>query len=191
LSIQYYHKARNFWIELADSAKDVYERDITYGGEDLLRGHWLDRLPAIDEDIDFMRNILKQTPAVSSGQPAIVRLAIKEVIGKPARTFVKCLHNQLDHFKAGQPLNVELSVERQVGSVSLYYRHITQAERFKTVEMDKNGQSFRATIPAEYTDTLYPLQYYFELRDSPENAWLYPGLTPKLTQEPYYVLRKI
>ncbi|MCL4540211.1 MAG: hypothetical protein M1378_11555 [Bacteroidetes bacterium] len=190
LSIQYYHKAKNFWIELADSAKDVYERDITYGGEDFLRGHWLDRLPAIDEDIDFMRNILKQTPVSDSAQPENVRLAIQEALGRPKRTFVKCLHSQPDHFNAGQPLDVELSVERPVGSVRLYYRHVTQAERFKSVEMDQSGKSFRATIPAEYTETLYPLQYYFELRDTPENAWLYPGLTPKLTQEPYYVVRK-
>ena len=60
LSIEYYHKARNYWIELSEIAKDVYKHDITVGELDVLRGHWLDRLPAIDEDIDFMRNILGQ-----------------------------------------------------------------------------------------------------------------------------------
>jgi hypothetical protein len=56
--------------------------------------------------------------------------------------------------------------------------------------MKKDGKSFRAEIQGNYTKTQYPIQYYFELRDKPDNAWLYPGLTAKLTQQPYFVIRK-
>lgn len=190
LSAKTYHRARNLWIEVAELAKDVYKHDITYGDPDYIRGHWLDRLPAIDQDIDFMRNILSQTRASDSARPENVRLAVQEALGRPKRTFVKCLHMQPKHFEAGKPLSLELTVERGVESVRMYFRHVNQAERFKSVEMSQNGKSFRAAIPAGYTDTLYPLQYYFELRDNPANAWLYPGLTTKLTQEPYYIVRK-
>ncbi len=190
LSIETYQKARDLWANLAGRAKDIYKRDITYGEPDYIRGHWLDRLPAIDADIRFMKNILDQTRVSNVAQPESVRSAVQEALGRPKRTSVKCLHNQPEHFRAGESLGVELEVERSIGSVHLYYRHVSQAERFKTVRMEQSGKSFRATIPAEYTDSMYPLQYYFELRDRPENAWLYPGLSPKLTQQPYFVVRK-
>jgi hypothetical protein len=191
LSIKTYHKARNFWIELADTAKDVYKHDITVGGEDVVRGHWLDRLPAIDEDIDFMRKILERTPTSDISQHDNVRLAIQEVMGRPKRDSTICYHTKPEHFKAGEPLKLEISIEKTIRSVKLYYRHVNQAERFETLEMQSKGKSFRATIPADYTEILYPLQYYFELRENQDNAWLYPGLTAKLTQQPYFVVRKI
>ena len=106
------------------------------------------------------------------------------------RESVKCSHNQPAHFSTGKPLDLELSVEQIVGSVRLYYRHVNHAERFVSVEMEKTGKSFRASIPAGYTNTEYPIQYYFELRNKPENAWLFPGFTSGLTNQPYFVVRK-
>lgn len=191
LSLKTYHKARNIWIELSNTARDIYKHDITVGDTDLIRGHWLDRLPAIDQDIDFMRNILDKTPVSNAPQPDNVRSAIHEALGRPERPSAICHHNKPKHFKAGKPLALEISIENAVESVRLYYRHVSQAERFKTVEMQQSGKSFRATIPADYTNSEYPLQYYFEMRDKPEKAWLYPGLTPKLTQQPYYVVHRV
>ena len=56
--------------------------------------------------------------------------------------------------------------------------------------MTKTDTGFRASIPESYADSQYPLQYYFELRDTPEQAWLYPGLGADLTQQPYFVLEE-
>jgi hypothetical protein len=50
---------------------------------------------------------------------------------------------------------------------------------------------YRASIPAEYTDTPYPLQYYFEFRDAPDKAWLHPGFDADLLNQPYFVLQRI
>ena len=191
LSIQFYHKARNFWRELADVAKNIYEHDITYGGEDILRGHWLDRLPSIDDDIEFMRKISEQTSHTNSPQQDNVRLAIQEALGRPKRSSVICHHSQPENFKSGEPLKLELTVEREVGSIVLFYRHVNQAERFKTIEMKRSGKNFRASMSSDYTNTLYPLQYYFELRNNAEDAWLFPGLTKELTRQPYFIIRKL
>ena len=191
LSVKTYHKARNFWIELSDIAKDVYKHDITVGGEDVVRGHWLDRLPAIDEDIDFMRKILGQTPTGTVSQPDNVRLAIQEAMGRPKRDSAACHHDKPDHFKDSKPMDLDISVEKAIGSVKLYYRHVNQGDRFKTVEMKQTGKSFRAVIPSDYTSTQYPLQYYFELREKPDNVWLYPGLSANLMQQPYFIVRKM
>ena len=191
LSVNTYHKARNYWIELADIGKDVYKHDITVGELDVLRGHWLDRLPAIDEDIDFMREILEQTPAGNSAQQDNVRLAVQEALGRPKRDSAVCHHVQPEHFRAGELLAIKLTIEKEIGSVKLYYRHVNQAERFNTIEMKRTGKSFQAAIPAGYTNTQYPLQYYFELRDKPDNAWLYPGFAADLCNQPYFVVRKM
>ena len=63
-------------------------------------------------------------------------------------------------------------------------------ERYESVDTDGRDNTFRASIPAVYTDSPYPLQYYFELREGPERAWLYPGFTTDLTNQPYFVLRR-
>lgn len=185
-----YQKARNIWAELANSVKDVYKPDITIGELDVIRGHWLDRLPAIDEDIDFMRKKPEQTPSSTVAQPENIRLAIQEALGRPKRDFSACNHTQPKHFKAGGPLELELSSEKIIGSARLIYRHVNHAERYETVEMQQVGKNHRATIPADYTNSQYPLQYYFELKDTPEKVWLYPGFTANLTNQPYFVVRK-
>ena len=157
---------------------------------DVIRGHWLDRLPAIDADIDLMKKKLDQTHIGAATQPDNVRLAIEEAMGRPKRDFIACHHFQPDHFKPGEPLDLELSIEKTIASVRLYYRHVNQAERYQIAEMQGTGKSFRATVPADYTDTVYPLQYYFEVREKPEMAWLYPGFEAELTNQPYFVVRK-
>jgi len=187
LSIKTYQKARGFWVELANIAHNVYKPDVTIGELDVIRGHWLDRLPAIDDDIDLMKKKLEQTQ--SSTQQENVRLAIKEAMGRPRRDVIVCHHIQPENFKAGEPLEIKLSIETAIASVRLYYRHVNHAERYETVEMQLTGKSFRATIPADYTDSLYPLQYYFELKDGSKKAWLFPGFTAELTNQPYFVIR--
>jgi hypothetical protein len=54
--------------------------------------------------------------------------------------------------------------------------------------MEQADGACRATIASEYTNSPFPLQYYFELRDASGRATLYPGLGPTLTNQPYFVL---
>jgi hypothetical protein len=72
----------------------------------------------------------------------------------------------------------------------LYYRRVTQAERYESTEMQLRDGHYRATIPADYTDSHYPLEYYFELKQGPDSAWLYPGFGVDLTNQPYFVVRR-
>ena len=75
-------------------------------------------------------------------------------------------------------------------SVRMHYRHVNQAERYRMVEMRLEGGAHRATIPGNYTQSRFPLQYYFELREGTDTASLYPGFNPELTNVPYYVVRQ-
>ena len=189
LSLTTYQKARGHWAELANRARNVYKPDITVGEMDVQRGHWLDRLLAIDEDLALMAKKLEQTQNSTVPQQDNVRLALQEAMGRPVRASAVCHHIQPNQFQKGKSLDIEFSIEEAIGSVRLFYRHVNHAERFETVEMQLTGESYRATIPADYTNSQYPLQYYFELKEGPQKAWLYPGFTADLTNQPYFVVR--
>jgi hypothetical protein len=187
-SLKAYRAARASWAQLATRAKSVYVSDITAGEHQQLRGHWMDRLPAIDADIALMAKQVKTEDTSAERADA----AIKAVLGRPRRASLSCRHQAPAKFRPGQPLGIELSVERGSKPVSarLYYRHVTQAERYESAEMQLRDGRYHATIPAGYTDSQYPLEYYFELKQGPDSAWLYPGFSEDLTNQPYFVVRR-
>jgi hypothetical protein len=53
--------------------------------------------------------------------------------------------------------------------------------------MARQGAEFAAVIPADYTRTEFPLEYYFEVRKGDGTAGLFPGFMPELTNQPYFV----
>jgi hypothetical protein len=77
-----------------------------------------------------------------------------------------------------------------IASVQLHYRRVDQAERWLQVEMQIGQGSFTAAVPAEYTQSEYPLQYYFELRGKTGAAWLYPAFNSTFSNQPYFAVTK-
>ena len=156
--------------------------DVTLGELPWLRGHWLDRLPAIDDDIADMAKRLDTAVAAPPGPH--VSAAIARTIARPQRAAVPCSHTPAAQFHPRQPLELEL--RGQAASVRLYYRHVNQGERFQSADMPLSGAAWRAAIPAAYTDSPYPLEYYFEV----DQTQLVPGFQAGLTNQPYYVVRQ-
>src|SRR5207245_8920446 len=85
-SLKQYRAARSAWAELAAKAKGVYLADITVGEHPQLRGHWLDRLPAIDADIAAIAALPPRD------RQKAVPSAIKEALSRPRRTAFPCHH---------------------------------------------------------------------------------------------------
>jgi hypothetical protein len=106
------------------------------------------------------------------------------------RAFARCRSHAPTHFIPARDLKLTLTLEKQPASVSLYYRHVDQAERYQVAEMDAASNGYMAKIPGAYTDSQFPLEYYFEVRESAGRALLYPGLSVNLTQQPYFVVRR-
>lgn len=100
-ALKAYQKARAFWADLANQAKGVYKSDVTIGERAYLRGHWLDRLPAIDEDIAEMAKMQKQTKSGDVVGQDKVQLAIQKALGRPRRGFVACKHTQPQNSMSG------------------------------------------------------------------------------------------
>jgi hypothetical protein len=187
-SVKLYRAARDAFAQAANRAKGVYVADLTVGENPQLRGHWLDRLPAMDTDIAAVAAKLNQA---KSGPPQPnVQTAIKEALARPRRAALACRHTAPQRFRPGQPLDISISSEKPLAGVRLYYRHVDQAERYQSAEMQAQGNSYSATIPAAYTDSAFPLQYYFEVKQERGAASLYPGLGPEVAQQPYFVVRR-
>jgi hypothetical protein len=185
-AVSLYRQARAAWAAFAGKAKNVYVADITVGEHPWLRGHWLDRLPAIDADIE---RIARQP--VGSGQPVPeerIRKAVEETLGRPRRVRIACWHDPPARFRPAQPLLLDLALSGPA-TARLLYRHVNQAERYQALDLMARGSVYRATIPADYTDSPYPLQYYFEVRRAGA-VDLYPGFAPELNNQPYYVVRR-
>jgi hypothetical protein len=56
--------------------------------------------------------------------------------------------------------------------------------------MQGQGNRYQTVIPAAYTNSPYSIQYYFELKEGPETAWLYPGFAADHANQPYFVVRR-
>jgi hypothetical protein len=186
-AVKLYRAARAAWAGLADRAKGVYVGDITVGELPWLRGHWLDRLPAIDADIALLEKRLAVTQPTPDTK---VKAAVAEALGRQAPLTAAVRHQPPARFEHGKALALELELPGSaLHSARLYYRHVNQAERWQSAAMERKGASYAATIPGDYTATPYPLQYYFELKATANRACISPGLGPDLAGQPYYVVR--
>ena len=127
-SLKKYREARTAWAEIVGISKPIYKPDITVGENPQLRGHWADRLPAIDADIALVAKQL-DSPRKSEGSHTA---AIQAALGRPKRNSVACSHRPATTFRSGQPLDLELSVAKSTTPISarVYYRHVTHAERY-------------------------------------------------------------
>ncbi len=185
-AIAAYRRARNAWAAMAERAQRVYKPDITFGDTAVRRGHWIDRLPAIDKDLAAMEAARFEPPYAA--MPERTKAAIQAAMEKPNRPAVKCDYTPPAGFRPGNSVSLGLRPNSPVPSARLYYRRVTHAERWQVVDMERDGQGFKAAIPADYTKSPYPLEYYFELRRDPATAWLYPGFAADLGNQPYYAL---
>jgi len=183
LALAQYEKGRAAWAAMAERAKSVYIADISYGRIAKRRGHWSDRLAGIDKDIDAMRSALRSEDA--AGGDASDAIARASAI--PRRPAIKIAHVAPEQFSPASPLALSLTAENV--SARLHYRHVNHAERWRSMDMSGAGGKFLAAIPADYTASPFPLQYYFELT-RPGAAWLYPAFNATLSNQPYYAVWK-
>jgi len=189
-AVKHYRRARNVWRTFAEDAKGAYLSDITFGTSPHQRGNWLDRLPAIDDDIAEMQKFLDSAPAAGQNLASV-----SDLFSYPAhkgRESIPLQHTPPRDFIPGQTIEIAIVTPREMKqglNVHLYYRHVNQAERYQVNEMRLDGNRFSFTVPADYTNSTYPLQYYFEVRGASDAVWLYPGLQSNLQERPYFVLR--
>jgi hypothetical protein len=194
LALAEYKKAREAWAKMAERAGKVYSGDVSYGDVPGRRGNWSDRLVGIDKDLEAMQEKLKSAPA-ATGSTKDAERAIHAATGATRRNSVECKHTAPGSFQPGKALVLTLTVPGsgaavRADSAVLHYRHVNQGERWVAKEMELGSNGYTAAIPGDYSDSVYPLQYYFELRGKAGEAWLYPAFNATLSNQPYYALMR-
>lgn len=188
--IYFYRLARKAWAGIVEQTRGVYVDKLDFGARSSIRGHWADRLPNIDKDLKFMEQIYKDktgqtTLRLHGPSPA----AANWLKIRPATPI--CEHKVPTRFYPGKPVKIALSADsRQVKNVKLHYRHVNQVEVYVVAPMVVHDGTWRHTIPGAYTDSIFPLMYFFELQDDAGHAWLYPGFAQDLANQPYYTVRR-
>jgi hypothetical protein len=192
LAIEHYQNARDTWATMATRAKSVYRANVSYGSIPKRSGHWLDRLPAVDVDLAAMKAKVAAA-APSELQPILGDQGVQAATARPQRPEARCAHTPPERFTPGQALQLRLTTAsgegvHDVHSVRLLYRHVDQAERWNAMDASAANGAYTAAIPAEYTQSEFALEYYFELEDGRGLAWMYPGLDKTLSNQPYFAI---
>jgi len=188
-AVAHYKKARAAWAALAEVSNGVHVKDITVGEQPYLRGHWADRLSAIDKDIAALSALLNGdgTRETSSKTNA----AMQTVLGRTQRASLAVHHASPARYKRGEALQLALSTPVGIAAVNLHYRHLNQAENYVSLVMEKHEAQHTASIPAAYTATDFPLEYFFTISTADGKTGLYPGFAPQLTNQPYFVVQSV
>lgn len=205
-ALEFYDAARGAWQKLVDASRGVYRDDITFGVKVNIRGNWADRLKPIDEDIAAMEQIWREfqaaaaagdfaaaqdAAAASEREPAGVPLAATAVFSGQGGEPPVCRHTPPSSCRKGEAVAIAAEFpEADAGLlVRLHYRHANQSEHYETAEMTRGeGGNYAAEIPASYTDSPYPLIYFFEAHNAAGEAWMLPGLDADLSNQPYYMI---
>jgi hypothetical protein len=179
-----YRRAIASWSGMATRAKSTYAADISYGSTPFRRGHWFDRLPAIQTDYAAVEHYLSTAVDRNAPHSDTMMGPAWTVAPRPVLTVH---HTAPTSFHPGSELALAITTPPNVTEAILWYRHVNHGERWLSVPMEKAGATRTAAIPAAYTDSPYPLQYYFELHTATA-ATLHPAFNPTLSNQPYYAV---
>lgn len=183
-AIRFYRSARGHWAKIVGRAHGVYADSLSISDRFTERGQWADRLKDIDADIAALE--AKSATAAADTNPHF-SAAVAAMTG--VRDPLPVQHTPPAGFTRGQAVPMVAAVREGLTKATLWYRHVNAAERWVAVDMTSAADGWHAEIPAAYTDSPFPLQYYFEFRAAPHRAWLYPGFDDKLLNQPYGVIR--
>lgn len=177
-----YRSARDAWQRAADAA-DVYRPDIPFGRMPYQRGHWADRLSAIDEDIAALaRHAGDGDCLVHADRPGTS-------VHPAPRVRSKIGHVPPKAFRKGEPLTLTF-MATAVSDLTLrvHYRQVDQSASWVVAPTVRDGDRFTLDLSGEFTDSPYSIQYFVEVR-CPDGTGLHPQLDPvHLSNQPYFVV---
>jgi hypothetical protein len=68
------------------------------------------------------------------------------------------------------------------------YRQADQSQLWRMADTSWGNGAYRSAIPADYTESQYPLLYYFEVHEA-GGSGIYPGFNKDLSNQPYFLVR--
>jgi hypothetical protein len=184
-AVEHAERSKAAWLGIIDAVDGVYQDNLEFGAEATEYGHWRDRVPAMDDDLRALRRELELMSGPAPDEPAPTVRIRRSPIPEGVR------HEPPAGYERGEPLTiaVELADAPEVEEVVLHYRHVNQAERFRTAPAAITGGRAEVAIDADYTASNYSIMYYLELGLRSGERLLFPGLDATLSNQPYLVVQ--
>lgn len=183
---QYYKDAIEHWRQAALVAARVYRDNLAYGPQSWLQGCWLSRLPAMERDLNDLEAWQVDCPIADKGDTAAAERGMQALHHWQNTLIAPVAPTSPLRFTPGRAHTVTLPPLPDCDAIpTLHYRRVNQAESWCSVPMSATETGFEAQVPADYTDSVFSLQYYFSstANDIPV---LLPGLNHDLSNQPYY-----
>lgn len=175
-------KAIDAWQKLAEMGKTYYYHDLDFStaGTKTRRGTWADLTRELEADFESLEKLAKQNNVKMSAAVAAWPENAVQLAGVWPETV-----------PAGEPLSIAVSAPSDAAQIPvLHYRHVDQTEGlFHEMTMQKDGDSYRATIPAEYLKGDWDLMVYVTLEAEKNTCAVYPGIYNPTYPWPYHVVR--
>jgi hypothetical protein len=193
-----YRAAREAWAGILPLAKEAYVSNIAFGPTAWLQGSWADRLPAIDADIAAVERANASANVVAVPETPVDHFLHYTINPIPKLSNMFGLtHEAVRRFVPGQAVKIAVTSTVPPPTGMLFYRHVNQGERWKSAALELVGDDqLTATIPGEYTNSPYALQYYIACSmTSPRMpVWsrtqFLPGFSADFRGQPYYVIEQ-
>jgi len=188
-----YTRARDFWAKLIDTSNGVYVDDISFGENPQLRGDWKGRLAAIETDLAALQT--RDARAINPALVAAAQSAMDRVTQTPSALALQITHAPPATFRPGQPVALQFTAAplNPAATATLFYRHLNQGERYQSTPLQRTGNTLSAQIPADYSQSPYPLEYHVHIASPGASAGtaeaLYPGFHDNFLGQPYFVVQ--
>lgn len=203
-----FDEAAEAWKRLVTATDGVYHDDLVFGITlDMPRskqghhhsGHWRDRLPEIESELQRLRDGKLEAPNRLNSTPPQDRL-----FGPPLSSGGKQirLHEPPTSFDATQPLTLRIAVDLNVvldgddrppTRVKLLIRPLDQTRPWRELEMELESregkqETWQTTVPVAALDPHFDVQYYylFAYPNSKTLAWPYESNW--MYRPPYFVV---
>jgi hypothetical protein len=178
-------RAKEHWSTLSEKGTGTYHSNLLFGVGAICprTGTWKDFLPEIDADIARLGELCGQ--AGPRAKSAVVRGA--DVSPAMWSDDVPAVH------KAGTPLEIRLDThgdERARSGMRMRYRRTNQLEGvFRSADMERTPEGWRAVIPAGELTPEWDMMVYFETAGSFGDGLRFPGLWHPRELQPYHIVR--
>jgi hypothetical protein len=177
--------ARDLWQELSALGR-VYDDDLCFQLNspqmNARRHHWRDRLVELDKDLARLDELIRES------HPKSTPLSLMPP--PPRQALQTMILDAPEQWSPGQDLPVHLRVTDGFdGDVLLHYRHTNLLEGdFSQLEMERDGNTYRARVPDAYLTAEWDLLLYASTRLSDAVVQIVPGLWHPDHVMPYRVV---
>jgi len=181
--------ALSAWTRIVEATDGVYHDNLVFGHSEGSKrsrgghhhsGHWKDRLPEIEADVECLRELLYKH------QPVAGRYK-RFPAESPLQNLPLVAHEPLESVIAGKDLAVRASVtsRRPIKLVRLHFRPLDQTVDWEHVDMRSSGDHFEALVPGEKIEPRWDFMYCFEILDQ-RGGTFWPSWQGR---QPYFVVK--